>query len=914
MYVFQIHPRYLSTNATIHTWAFSAIAELIDNAYDPDVKAKELRISKRQIQGKVCLTFVDNGNGMTPETLHNMMSFGFNDKEKFATPRHQAIGRYGNGFKSGAMRLGKDAIVFTRQVTTMSVGLLSQTYLNNINAETVRVPIVTWNLSDKTKRLDPSVTASLDAILKHSSIFKTEADLLIELADIERTGGTTIIIYNLNCRSGEMLELDFQSDPSDIRDPDTHLKDTNAEETATITNHQKRRYMVSLREYCKILYLKPKMKIWIQGKKVRTLLIRKSLRRSQEDTYKPSWAPNKIPITFGFASTRFDDYGVMLYHYNRLILAYEKLGCQKQTNGFGNDVIAVVEADALEVINNKQDFIRDAKYSTLMDNISKKLRDYWNVKKGNAVDMEDTLKNNDEPFGNWVQCDNCNKWRRLRNGVQAEDLPLKWYCRNNEDPQYNRCDIEEEEETEDVEEEKRRKYRKMKMNQQRLQREKSGTQSRQSLVNNLNRSQTVNESMDQPENILALTGETLRAHIQQSLANNPRSQNVNESMDQAESFPESAGQTPRIEQQPLKGFSRKRNAIDKTFGSVKTEDVMDFSSAVTASPRKMNQQRLQRELLRAQIQQPLANNPRRSQNVNESMDQPESFLESAGQTPRIEQQQPLKGFSRKRNAIDKAFGSVKTEDVKDFSTAVTASPSSCRNEASRKDTPAKRPKPSNVGINQITPTMYPIPQEDEQVMMLRNFCDAETQTKEMIRMCNKECMKIDEELHGKIEREKKKTVDMEKKVTEAMQKVDETNGKLEEANIKVEKAERKIEESYKEKEQANKEKEQANRKLAEANRKLEGANRKVEEAGKKIEESLRGAEISQKKVAMAGRQLQEAARKVTDAGIRADSFESRLREFRRNVYTFLQGNATGDIGTEDAVEDLILAIITDGQR
>ncbi|XP_021365554.1 MORC family CW-type zinc finger protein 3-like isoform X3 [Mizuhopecten yessoensis] len=862
MYVFQIHPRYLSTNATIHTWAFSAIAELIDNAYDPDVKAKELRISKRQIQGKVCLTFVDNGNGMTPETLHNMMSFGFNDKEKFATPRHQAIGRYGNGFKSGAMRLGKDAIVFTRQVTTMSVGLLSQTYLNNINAETVRVPIVTWNLSDKTKRLDPSVTASLDAILKHSSIFKTEADLLIELADIERTGGTTIIIYNLNCRSGEMLELDFQSDPSDIRDPDTHLKDTNAEETATITNHQKRRYMVSLREYCKILYLKPKMKIWIQGKKVRTLLIRKSLRRSQEDTYKPSWAPNKIPITFGFASTRFDDYGVMLYHYNRLILAYEKLGCQKQTNGFGNDVIAVVEADALEVINNKQDFIRDAKYSTLMDNISKKLRDYWNVKKGNAVDMEDTLKNNDEPFGNWVQCDNCNKWRRLRNGVQAEDLPLKWYCRNNEDPQYNRCDIEEEEETEDVEEEKRRKYRKMKMNQQRLQREKSGTQSRQSLVNNLNRSQTVNESMDQPENILALTGEPLRLQIKQILVNNDnRSQTVNKRMPPPENKPESN----------------------------------------------------EGETLRAHIQQSLANNPR-SQNVNESMDQAESFPESAGQTPRIEQQQPLKGFSRKRNAIDKAFGSVKTEDVKDFSTAVTASPSSCRNEASRKDTPAKRPKPSNVGINQITPTMYPIPQEDEQVMMLRNFCDAETQTKEMIRMCNKECMKIDEELHGKIEREKKKTVDMEKKVTEAMQKVDETNGKLEEANIKVEKAERKIEESYKEKEQANKEKEQANRKLAEANRKLEGANRKVEEAGKKIEESLRGAEISQKKVAMAGRQLQEAARKVTDAGIRADSFESRLREFRRNVYTFLQGNATGDIGTEDAVEDLILAIITDGQR
>ncbi|XP_021373652.1 MORC family CW-type zinc finger protein 3-like isoform X5 [Mizuhopecten yessoensis] len=529
-----------------------------------------------------------------------------------------------------------------------------------------------------------------------------------------------------------MLELDFQSDPSDIRDPDTHLKDTNAEETATITNHQKRRYMVSLREYCKILYLKPKMKIWIQGKKVRTLLIRKSLRRSQEDTYKPSWTPNKIPITFGFASTRFDDYGAMLYHYNRLILAYEKLGCQKQTNDFGNDVIAVVEANALEVINNKQDFIRDAKYSTLMDNISKKLRDYWNVKKGNAVDMEDTLKNNDKPFGNWVQCDNCNKWRRLRNGVQAEDLPLKWYCRNNEDPQYNRCDIEEEEETEDVEEEKRRKYRKMKMNQQRLQREKSGTQSRQSLVNNLNRSQTVNEGMDQVENILA------------------------------------------------------------------------------------------------------------------------------------------------------------GEDVMDISTAVTPSPSSCRNEASRMETPAKRLKMGTVGINQITLTSNNIPQENEQVMMLDNF--AETIAKELVRTCNKE------------ETEKKRRVGMTKKPTEVMQKVDESNRKLEEANKK---ANTEREQANTEKEQANRKLEDANRKVEEAgrkieeslkreeisqqkantereqaNRKLEDANRKVEEAGRKIEESLRREEISQKKVAMAGRHLQEAAQK---ANTEREQANRKLEDANRKV-------------------------------
>lgn len=44
------------------------------------------------------------------------------------------------------MRLGKDAIVFSRRMDVMSVGLLSQTYLKSIKAETVLVPIVSWDL------------------------------------------------------------------------------------------------------------------------------------------------------------------------------------------------------------------------------------------------------------------------------------------------------------------------------------------------------------------------------------------------------------------------------------------------------------------------------------------------------------------------------------------------------------------------------------------------------------------------------------------------------------------------------------------------------------------------------------------------------------------------------------------------
>lgn len=48
------------------------------------------------------------------------------------------------------MRLGKDTLVFTKHINdTMSVGLLSQTYLAAIKAETVYVPIVKWNHNGK---------------------------------------------------------------------------------------------------------------------------------------------------------------------------------------------------------------------------------------------------------------------------------------------------------------------------------------------------------------------------------------------------------------------------------------------------------------------------------------------------------------------------------------------------------------------------------------------------------------------------------------------------------------------------------------------------------------------------------------------------------------------------------------------
>lgn len=58
------------------------------------------------------------------------------------------IGIYGNGFKSGSMRLGKDAIVFSKSKRSLCVGMLSQTYLEKIGADQIIVPIVSFEESD----------------------------------------------------------------------------------------------------------------------------------------------------------------------------------------------------------------------------------------------------------------------------------------------------------------------------------------------------------------------------------------------------------------------------------------------------------------------------------------------------------------------------------------------------------------------------------------------------------------------------------------------------------------------------------------------------------------------------------------------------------------------------------------------
>ncbi|KFQ66325.1 MORC family CW-type zinc finger protein 3, partial [Phaethon lepturus] len=448
--LFQLCPKFLHTNSTSHTWPFSAIAELIDNAYDPDVSAKQIWIDKTVINDSICLTFTDNGNGMNSEKLHKMLSFGFS--EKSVMNGRVPVGLYGNGFKSGSMRLGKDAIVFTKNGETMSVGLLSQTFLEVTKAEHVMVPIVTFNNQHILSTISESKN-SLKAILTHS-LFSNEEKLLAELDAIIGKKGTRIIIWNLRRDKNEKTEFDFDKDKYDIRIPEDldetgkrgYKKQERLDQIVPESDY-------SLRAYCSILYLKPTMQIILRGQKVKTQLVSKSLAFIERDIYRPKFLNAKtVRITFGFNCRNKDHYGIMMYHKNRLIKAYERVGCQLKANNMGVGVVGVIECNFLKPTHNKQDFDYTNEYRLTIAALGEKLNDYWNEMKTKkneeyplALPVEEIQK---QPDQTWVQCDACLKWRKLPDGI--EHLPEKWYCSLNPDPQFRNCNVPEEPEDDDL--------------------------------------------------------------------------------------------------------------------------------------------------------------------------------------------------------------------------------------------------------------------------------------------------------------------------------------------------------------------------------------------------------------------------------------------------------------------------------
>lgn len=201
------------------------------------------------------LCFLDDGTGMDSNEAASVIQFGKSAKR---SPESTQIGQYGNGLKSGSMRIGKDFILFTKKDSTMTCLLLSRTFHEEEGIDEVIVPLPTWNARSHEPLTDNMEKFAIETELIYKySPFKSEWEVMDQFNKIRGEKGTLVIIFNLKLMDNGEPELDVTSDPQDIQMAETPPEGTKPERR-------------SFRAYAAVLYIDPRMRIFINGHKVQT--------------------------------------------------------------------------------------------------------------------------------------------------------------------------------------------------------------------------------------------------------------------------------------------------------------------------------------------------------------------------------------------------------------------------------------------------------------------------------------------------------------------------------------------------------------------------------------------------------------------------------------------------------------------
>ncbi|XP_078600195.1 ATPase MORC2-like isoform X2 [Branchiostoma floridae x Branchiostoma japonicum] len=262
---------YLHTNSTTHEFLFGALAELVDNARDAAAtKIHVYTVPKKEVRGGYLLCFLDDGEGMDPGEAASVIQFGKSSKRAVDS---QMIGQYGNGLKSGSMRIGKDFILFTKKRNTKSIVFLSRTFHQEEKIDEVIVPLPSWDMDSnrpiaKSAKQQEKYLTEIDIITKYSP-FKSEKEIHEQFDKIDGESGTLVIIYHMMLLDNGEPELDVTTNSVDILMANVDKDDDSVPP-------EKR----SFRAYTAVLYIEPRMKIYINGSKVCT-------RRLASCLYKP---------------------------------------------------------------------------------------------------------------------------------------------------------------------------------------------------------------------------------------------------------------------------------------------------------------------------------------------------------------------------------------------------------------------------------------------------------------------------------------------------------------------------------------------------------------------------------------------------------------------------------------------------
>ncbi|MQM06206.1 hypothetical protein Taro_039026 [Colocasia esculenta] len=432
-------PSYLVTLSQAHSgWIFGGIAELVDNARDANASRLDISIELLylRIMGQKIpvLSIVDNGHGMCHEEVIRMLSFGHKQTN---VENVDCIGQFGIGFKTGAMRLGRDAIVLTQTASSRSVALLSQSF--NEDKENLEIPIITYSKQGNYMDLDVTVhsQASADRHLQAIKDFSPFNEYVIgqKIGIFGEYGtGTQIYIWNLDRWGSDYslqwnkVEMSGQQSEGDILIRSRRIRSRPGQISQEVPLDY------SLQAYLEVIFLDPRMNIYIQGSLVKSRPLAKSLRKTA--VVKGEIMGNPIQLTLGCSQLEWDrmNCGMFLYWRGRLIEAYKRVGGMVHNADMGRGVLGVVDVTNIMkdrngrvwVLNNKQGFQDCEAYAKLEEWLGNRSDEYWD-------DHFDTLhlqhgNANYKPDDDWVQCNKCRKWRVLPPNFDSHSLPPEWFC------------------------------------------------------------------------------------------------------------------------------------------------------------------------------------------------------------------------------------------------------------------------------------------------------------------------------------------------------------------------------------------------------------------------------------------------------------------------------------------------------
>ncbi|XP_054830407.1 MORC family CW-type zinc finger protein 1 [Eublepharis macularius] len=426
----ELRLEYLHANSTTHDFLFGAVAELIDNSRDAGATRLDIfTVNDEKLQGGFMLCFLDDGCGMMPREVMDIVYFGRSSKRTTS----KMIGHYGNGLKSGSMRIGKDFILFTKKENTITCLLFSRTFCETEGLTEVIVPILSWSSSTRKPVMDdPEKFATQLSIISKYSPFKSEAELIKQFDVIYGGKGTLMMIYNLKLMLNGEPELDIQTDEVDILIAGAH------------ENLPEQR---SLRAYTALLYFDPQMRIFIQAQKVETKRLpycfyrprkypytspfkeiatdkpktaemkvncaehagkgaegrqkhlqgsllhehnevavwdavenEKRMRGKLKDTQRNVRKSKTLYLIFGINIQDRSRDGMLIYSNSRLIRMFEKVGPQKKPGSYlGAGAVGMVDVplEIMEPTHNKQSFANVKQYNHLLKSMGRYLVQYW---------------------------------------------------------------------------------------------------------------------------------------------------------------------------------------------------------------------------------------------------------------------------------------------------------------------------------------------------------------------------------------------------------------------------------------------------------------------------------------------------------------------------------------------------------